>query len=177
MSVWNEPDVIKWLLMEPSLVGVELMNYFWIARDKLKETMDTSTMLPNIVIELFNKMKSPSGEQNLRNTITSEVAMLDSNNVDLLYNHVVKKIIETPGEISLWDILQISVILNNEAAKRYYITLFDAVQWKDVNLGVSVHMKAIFKQYPEIAIHKSSITNTKITKAVSDIKITTSYSK
>lgn len=177
LSVWNEPDVIKWLLMEPSLVGVELMNYFWIARDKLKETMDTSAMLPNIVIELFNRMKSPSGEQNLRNTITSEVALLDSNNVDLLYNYVTKKIIETPSEIFLWDILQISVILNNEAAKRYYITLFDAVQWKDVNLGVSVHMKAIFKQYPEMTTHKSSITNTRITKAVFDIKPTTSYLK
>lgn len=166
LAIWNDSDTIKWLLMEPSLIGVELMNYFWIARDRLEETMDTSAMLPTVVIELFNKMNSPSSGQNLKNIIEAEVTLLDSNNVDLLYKYVAKKITETPREMSLWDIIQLSIKSNNDTAKKYYKMLFQKVKWDNVNPAVAIDMKGIIAHHPDIAELKSYISNKKIVNAL-----------
>lgn len=166
LAAWNGSDTIKWLLMEPSLVGVELMNYFWIARDKLKETMDTSAILPNVVVELFNRMESKSSESNLGKIITNEVSKLDNNNVDLLYRHVIRKIIEDPGAIRLWDIIQKSVLLGNKIAMEYYKTIFKKIQWNAVSPAVTIDMKNIFIKYPDIKELKNTINNSRIINAL-----------
>lgn len=166
LAIWNDSDTIKWLLMEPSLIGVELMNYFWIARDRLEETMDTSAMLPTVVLELFNKMKSPSSQQNLKIIISKEVTLLDSNNVDLLYKYVAKKISESPGELSLWNIIQFSIQSKNDIAKMYYKMLFQTVKWDNVNPAVAIDMKDIIAHHPDIAELKSYISNKKIVNAL-----------
>ncbi|WP_053077117.1 P-loop NTPase fold protein [Chryseobacterium sp. BLS98] len=57
---WSRPKVIKWLKVEPLLTGTDLRDYYWIARDKLNDSISSSSLIPPIVKTLFNDLSPES---------------------------------------------------------------------------------------------------------------------
>ncbi|HEY3412778.1 MAG TPA: P-loop NTPase fold protein [Armatimonadota bacterium] len=48
-SSWAEGFPMKWLQMEPKLAGIDLRDYFWVARDRLADTFAGADLMPQVV--------------------------------------------------------------------------------------------------------------------------------
>ena len=65
-SQWDEKAATDWLKLDPVLAKVDLRDYFWIARDKLKSTASGLTMLSPLVRSLFEALiSSNEGERQI----------------------------------------------------------------------------------------------------------------
>lgn len=57
-SPWSDLFASKWLLMEPKLGGIDLTEYFWVARDKLAGAYGATDLMPTIVKSALTEMTS-----------------------------------------------------------------------------------------------------------------------
>lgn len=55
---WAEPAIDSWLQLSPALHNVDLRDYFWVARDKLKTTASGLTMVAPFLRRLFEGLVS-----------------------------------------------------------------------------------------------------------------------
>lgn len=63
---WDEKAATDWLRLEPALAKVDLRDYFWIARDRLKSTATGLTMLSPLVRSIFEELISSNpGERQI----------------------------------------------------------------------------------------------------------------
>ncbi len=66
LSQWDEKAATDWLKLEPALAKVDLRDYFWIARDRLKSIATGLTMLSPVVRTIFDGLISPNeGERQI----------------------------------------------------------------------------------------------------------------
>jgi hypothetical protein len=49
LKEWDDVRVRRWALIEPKLKGIDLRDYFWLARDRLESTLGALTMVSPIV--------------------------------------------------------------------------------------------------------------------------------
>jgi len=56
MPKWAEQTAIDWLRLAPPLHDIDLRDYFWIARDKIKTSVTGLTMVSPIVRQLFEEL-------------------------------------------------------------------------------------------------------------------------
>ncbi len=63
-SKWNRPSVVSWLRMQPTLIDIDLRDYFWLARDKTSSTLIGVNMVSPLVRRLFDQLIGENrGEQ------------------------------------------------------------------------------------------------------------------
>jgi hypothetical protein len=55
---WTSVDTKRWVQMEPMLQGVDLRDYFWVARDRLESTFAGVVMLPPVVKAVLDGLLS-----------------------------------------------------------------------------------------------------------------------
>lgn len=55
---WGEKAVQGWLHLEPALGDVDLRDYFWVARDRIRSTVAGLAMVPPLVRSLFKQLIS-----------------------------------------------------------------------------------------------------------------------
>lgn len=71
---WAERTAVDWLRLGPLLRDVDLRDYFWIARDKLKMAVTSLTMVSPFVRRLFEGLISANpGERQAAATSTAEL--------------------------------------------------------------------------------------------------------
>ena len=71
---WAERSALDWLKLGPTLRDVDLRDYFWIARDKLKTAVTGLTMVSPFVRQLFEGLVSAnSGERQVAATSAAEL--------------------------------------------------------------------------------------------------------
>lgn len=63
---WQEKQVQDWLRLTPLLTEIDLRDYFWVARDRLRTTLSDVTMVAPYVRLLFNRLVTANqGERRL----------------------------------------------------------------------------------------------------------------
>jgi predicted KAP-like P-loop ATPase len=64
LSKWRTPSMLSWLRIRPPLGGVDLRDYFWLARDRTGSTLAGITMIPpNVQLALRNLLSDNAGEK------------------------------------------------------------------------------------------------------------------
>ena len=53
---WNSPYLVKWLAASPSLDAVNLQNYFWVARDALKNETPVDSLVTSRMQRIYKDM-------------------------------------------------------------------------------------------------------------------------
>lgn len=53
---WNSPKLCKWLATKPSFVGINLVNYFWISRESLKDSEPIASNVTAHVYQIWNRL-------------------------------------------------------------------------------------------------------------------------
>jgi len=58
IAQWKSGFLRKWIAMEPRLTGIDLRDYFWVARDKLESTFSGVSMISPVVRRVLEDLIS-----------------------------------------------------------------------------------------------------------------------
>ena len=92
---WDNDIILKWVKMLPSLKDINLMDYFWIARDKLINTIDAESMIPQIVRLVYKSISTYTTQNSLKTEI-QKISQLQENEKPALFNMIGRDLIEHP---------------------------------------------------------------------------------
>lgn len=90
-SKW-ETDIMRiWITSEPSLTRVDLRDYFWLSRDKLESTIDSSILIPPIVKQVYSNFKNAASIRIKINILENLDDKIDSTNLEFLYKYILQE--------------------------------------------------------------------------------------
>lgn len=96
---WGAAWLRRWVAMDPPLAGVDLRDYFWVARDRLQTTMTGLSMVPPLVRRAFEGITSGNAGQ-VRTAVAS-IKEFDEDEREALFTllrrHVAQKLDEKAG--------------------------------------------------------------------------------
>lgn len=98
---WANPQIRRWVAMEPPLAGVDLRDYFWVTRDRLQSSMAGLSMVPPMVRRLFEGLIGNNVPQ--RNAAIKEATNLREDERELLLDLLDRNIQQKPTEKSGYD--------------------------------------------------------------------------
>ncbi len=85
---WDGPKLKRWANMAPLLSGVDLSDYFWLARDKLGSSISGLSLIPPAVRAALEALLSSVG----RKTAATLLAALEPDEIELLVDQIRKQL-------------------------------------------------------------------------------------
>ena len=130
---WAEDKLVwEWLKVEPSLCGVNLAPYFWIARDSLKNSVPIENLVSNSVRLLCQNLLHKQSINVMRKFIQEEMGKFDERERQMLILLLNQKLIHDPNNTKVVDIIQADdshLIVQNEEDCNF---LFDNINTEDL---------------------------------------------
>lgn len=130
---WAEDKLVwEWLKVEPSLCGVNLAPYFWIARDSLKNSVPIENLVSNSVRLLCQNLLHKQSINVMRKFIKEEMGKFDERERQMLILLLNQKLIHDPNNTKVVDIIQADdshLIVQNEEDCNF---LFDNINTEDL---------------------------------------------
>lgn len=116
---WEEDDlVLDWLSLSPSLAGVNLKEYFWIARDSLKNSVPIESFVSNVVRRLYLVLCNKKSVIAKKTFLQQEVAKLNDEEHQMLIMLLNHDFTKEPNEGKVREILQadseVRILIQNE---------------------------------------------------------------
>lgn len=102
---WNSPKLCKWLAAEPSFTGVNLVNYFWISRESLKNSEPIASNVTAHVYQIWNRLMQNRSVVAAKSNIAIECKNLSQDErlqLITLLNHGLRK---DPKDKVVWYII------------------------------------------------------------------------
>ena len=117
---WEEDNlVLDWLSLSPSLYGVNLKEYFWIARDSLKNSVPVESLVSNVARRFYLTLRNKQSAIAKKKFLQEEIAKLEDEErqmVIMLLNHDFTK---NPNDSKVLELLQadseVRVLIQNES--------------------------------------------------------------
>lgn len=117
---WEEDNlVLDWLSLSPSLSGVNLKEYFWIARDSLKNSVPVGSLVSNVARRFYLTLRNKQSAIAKKKFLQEEIAKLEDEErqmVIMLLNHDFTK---NPNDSKVLELLQadseVRVLIQNES--------------------------------------------------------------
>lgn len=103
LSGWDESIILKWARMEPSLKDVSLMDYYWIARDKLANTIDAESMVSQIIRLTYKSITTYTTKASLKVEI-QKIADLQDDERNVLLGMIGRDMMEHPDNDRCFEI-------------------------------------------------------------------------
>ena len=130
---WAEDKLVwEWLKVEPSLCGVNLAPYFWIARDSLKNSVPIENLVSNSVRLLCQNLLHKQSINVMRKFIQEEMGKFDERERQMLILLLNQELIHDPNNAKVVDIIQADdshLIVQNEEDCNF---LFDNINTEDL---------------------------------------------
>lgn len=170
LQSWDDPLFLKWAKMEPSLQNVNLMDYYWIARDKLESTIDAESMVSQIVRLKYQSLTTYTAITSL-NSKVKEVNTLRVDERKVLFNMIGRDILEKPDSDRAFEITH-KIIENGhtemlEIYKNIILTLCETGKDKEIPPSVAIGMGKIAEKDENFkAIIDSISKETKLSRAL-----------
>jgi hypothetical protein len=147
---WSKPKIIKWFQIEPLLSGVDLRDYYWIARDKLENSITATSMIPPIVRALFNELLPDNMTATVTKSLLSEKFQPFSDiEKDAFFNLLSSNLKRNPKQKRLYDIFNSMTEKKIENAVYHYMEALKIISVSDIEPAVATRL-ADFKIEPEI---------------------------
>lgn len=147
---WGKAKVIKWFQIEPLLSGIDLRDYYWIARDKLEDSITATSMVPPIVRALFNELLPVNMTSSVTKSIlTDKFQPLSDIEKDAFFNLLSSNLKRNPQQKRFYDIFNAMVKGKIENAAYHYKEALKVISLSDIEPAVGTRL-ADFKSEPEI---------------------------
>lgn len=98
---WKHPQLERWLRMEPSLGGIDLRDYFWIARDRLQSSMAGISMVPPLVRRAFEGLLGDNAS--MKKAASSSAKEFDESERDMLFDLLQRNVQKHPDDKLAYD--------------------------------------------------------------------------
>jgi predicted KAP-like P-loop ATPase len=104
LTEWNKDIIFKWIRMQPSLKDANLMDYFWIARDKLENTIDAEAMVSQIVRLVYKSISTYTTQASLKSEV-QKIKQLSDDERAVLIKRLSLDILEHPDNERCFEIV------------------------------------------------------------------------
>lgn len=130
---WAEDKLVwEWLKVEPSLCGVNLAPYYWIARDSLKNSVPIENLVSNSVRLLCQNLLHKQSIKVMKKFIQEEMGKFDERERQMLILLLNQELIHDPNNAKVVDIIQADdshLIVQNEEDCNF---LFENINTEDL---------------------------------------------
>lgn len=159
---WDTDEVRIWLSMEPSLIGVNLQDYFWISRESLEQGQAIENRVSRIVTELYIRFRSLA-VISLSKDIMREIPKLNNDEIDMMVLLMNRDLRKDATDKHVWNIVQADstgIVFN--ILERVRI-LFEKVKIGDIN---AASKPALLRLCSFSSSHKSFIQSMALNDSV-----------
>lgn len=147
---WSKPKIIKWFQIEPLLSGIDLRDYYWIARDKLENSITATSMIPPVVRALYNELLPDNMTVAVtKSLLTDKYLVFNDIEKDAFFNLLSSNLKRNPQQKRLYDIFNVMVENKIENTTYHYIESLKIISVSDIEPAVATRL-ADFKLEPEI---------------------------
>lgn len=146
-GMWNSPFLQKWLAIEPFLSGIDLRDYFWVARDRLESKFAGLSMVPQIVRRIVGDLVSGNPMQ--LNQSKPLVKDLSSQELTILYDLLAQFVLANPEKKSGFDALRALVESNIEQAAETFAKVLAACPADKVPPAVGMDIATLMQSKSE----------------------------
>ncbi|SNV51155.1 Predicted P-loop ATPase [Chryseobacterium taklimakanense] len=147
---WNKPKVIKWFQIEPFLSEIDLRDYYWIARDKLENSITSGSMIPPVVKSLFGQLlpdEMPAAVT--KDILSNSFQQLNNIEKEAFFNLLSSNIKRNPQQKRLYDIFTIMLEEKIDNTAQYYIEALKVINISNIEPAVALRLSN-FKSDPII---------------------------
>lgn len=171
---WSTAFARRWLAMEPSLVGVDLRDYFWVARDRLESTLAGVSMVPPLVRRVFEGLISDNAGETTPAVHSAQAFREDD--LAALLGLAEQQIRAQPGERSGYNALRLLAENGVSAAARTLAGVLRERPLEPMPPAVGMEVMTLVAKKPELraplqpAIDRLLQSSSKIGKAAQAAK-------
>lgn len=102
---WESDYLKRWLASTPSLLDVNLQNYFWVARDALKTETPIATVVTRKVNLIFKELCAILISSSMSKRLPEKLKTLEDDEKDMLILLLNEKLISKPDSAECWRII------------------------------------------------------------------------
>lgn len=171
---WESSQLRSWMAMKPSLVNIDLRDYFWITRDRLQLSMSNLSMVPPLVRRLFESLIGNNPSQ--KTTAVRNTGELREDERGSLFDLLEQNIQQKPADKSGYDAFRALVEKDvSESAKRLASALINVPASK-IPPAVGTDIHTICKSKKDLQPIFNSVlsewekTNTRVGAAVKEAR-------
>lgn len=148
--LWNTPEAIQWLKSKPSLVEVNLQDYFWISREALRVETPVENNVSNVVRSAFNSLKKNQTVKAMKNALPSAIRNFTRDEKDMM-------------------VILLHQVLTENINSEFVVHLLDADENCEIVSSLSL-IKTLFEDIDTTKLSPSYATFLKRMKSKSDCK-------
>ncbi len=170
LTNWDKDILLKWIKMKPSMKDINLMDYFWIARDKLVNTIDAEVMVSQIVRMIYKSISKYTTNASLKSEVQN-ICKLSDEEQSVLFNMINRDMLEHPENDRCFEIVH--AIINNKYSEMMSIYKSTLRNLRKNNKdsfippSVAIGLSSLAKQDTELmTIIKTFEENSKIAIAI-----------
>ena len=102
---WSSEYLTKWIASKPSLVNVNLQDYFWVARDALKNEKPIASFVTSKVSLIFKNLCSIQLDRAMKIQLPAILNSLDEEELNMLLHLLNDRLRKNPDSQICWRIL------------------------------------------------------------------------
>ncbi len=169
----KDVELIKWLIMEPSLKNIDLSPYFYLAREQFDTIPKFARRLSQEMQEIIANLLNESDV--IRKTTLRKMDILSPENLNVIFENVFERFLSTKNENTL-DVL-FEFAKKSESISKILIYKISKIPGTDLKPKAAIQIAELARTYPNL---KSSVEqklsewensgNTKLAKAAKQMK-------
>ena len=102
---WSSDYLKQWLSSEPSLKDINLQNYFWVARDALKNEKPIASLVTSKVMLLFQRLCTLQTIVTMKRGLPGIINACDDSEKDMIIHLINENLRKDPKSENCWRIL------------------------------------------------------------------------
>ncbi len=102
---WSSDYLRQWLCTKPSLKNINLQNYFWVARDALKNEKPVASLVTSRVMLLFKRLSRLQTLVVMKRDLPNIVSDCDDSEKEMIIRLINEKLRSNPRSATCWLLL------------------------------------------------------------------------
>ncbi len=104
-DAWDSPFLKRWLASKPSLQNINLQDYFWVARDALKNEIPIASVVTNRVMLLYKQLSVIQTITTMKTRLPSIINSMTEEEVDMIILLLNRSLKTDVSNQNCWNIL------------------------------------------------------------------------
>ena len=165
---WSSHYLRQWLSSDPSLKDINLQNYFWIARDALKNEKPIASLVTNKVMLLFRRLCTLQTNSMMKRDLPGIINACDDSEKDMIIHLINDNLRKDPKSENCWRILNCDEnnLLFGDKIDRLKL-LFSNIKTEDIETKADIFFVRMLSLSNEIHNYINSLPKANpLTKAI-----------
>lgn len=165
---WSSDYLRQWLSSDPSLKDINLQNYFWIARDALKNEKPIASLVTNKVMLLFRRLCTLQTNSMMKRDLPGIINACDDSEKDMIIHLINDNLRKDPKSENCWRILNCDEnnLLFGDKIDRLKL-LFSNIKTEDIDTKADIFFVRMLSLSNEIHNYINSLPKANpLTKAI-----------